>query len=149
MIFALSDVLYQAIIAAVVTTLLAWMNLRAMKEARRDAMLKDEKLNDIAKTADATYSFQNHAMGLQKKALAVASRALSEGRPENAVLREAADIAEKDYADHMEGQARVDAQMLITAAELKARELIMERDKTESEATKREQERYMPERDEP
>lgn len=132
--FAVSDVLYQAIIAAVVTVLLAWMNLRALSEARKDASLKDEKLAELKKTGDATYAFQNHAMGLQKKALAVASRALSEMKPGDNVLAEAAKIAEQEYRDHIEGQARVDAQMLITAAETRAMNLVMEQQKEKRDA---------------
>lgn len=86
---------------------------------------QDRKLDNQAILAQATYTFQNHAMGLQKKTtmLACQARALAEPTPEN--QREAKD-AEQAYVDHQAGQAKVDAQALIIRAEEQARKVLEE-----------------------
>lgn len=86
---------------------------------------QDRKLDNVAIVAQATYTFQNHAMGLQKKALAIACRSKAE-ITNTAADKKEADNAENDYLEHQRGQAKVDAQALITRAEEQARKVLQE-----------------------
>lgn len=85
--------------------------------------VQDRKLDNAAILGQATYTFQNHAMGLQKKALMVAceAKAKLDPTPEN---QKEAKLAKQDYMDHQSGQAKVDAQALISRAEEQARKVL-------------------------
>lgn len=89
---AMSDLVWQAIIAGIVTLALAWMNLR---------------LGKIAKTAESVHTLVNSAMGSQLKLNAVATQRLAilTGSP---VDVEAANVAEKALKSHESKQATED-----------------------------------------
>lgn len=94
-ILAVSDVVWQAIIAAVVTLALAWMNSR---------------LGKIAKTAEKVHTLVNSAMGSQLKLNAVATRRLAI-LTNSPVDVDAAAVAEKALKEHEAKQATVDAKL--------------------------------------
>jgi hypothetical protein len=109
------NILAQALIAACVTIVLAYMQHRAaikVEEVRvslqRETALAALKLDEIAKVGQATHMLCNSAMMAQKRLLAVSARALASktGTPEDNL---AADVAEKELRDHTAKQAAVDA----------------------------------------
>lgn len=65
------------------------------------------KLEEIAKVADATHLLVNSAMGAQKRLLATTARALAD-RTGNREDIKAAELAEKESADHEAKQVVVD-----------------------------------------
>lgn len=110
-----------ATIGAILTALIAY------RQKSLDAKVSAE-LKEISKDTKATYAFQNHQMGVALKGVAVASRAKAEITKRNGGYNETdlanAEAAEKAYAEHEQGQRRVDAQALITRAEEQARKLL-------------------------
>lgn len=65
------------------------------------------KVDEIAKTGEATHILVNSAMGAQKKLLAVTARALAD-KTGDATDISAADEAERDHAAHTGKQDKVD-----------------------------------------
>jgi hypothetical protein len=70
--------------------------------------VKNDKLDALADTADATHTLVNGQMGVTLKAAAVALRVVADLRKEPGDV-DAAVEAERKYADHMAKQAKVDA----------------------------------------
>ena len=117
-IFAVSDVVWQALIGAVVTVVLAYMQMRtrnAVKDSSTAAgetaanvksalaghtMLIDEKLNDI-------HTLVNSQRGATLLNLAMTARAKAVITNEPADIT-AADAAESEYAHHQRQQRAVD-----------------------------------------
>lgn len=124
----ISDVVWQAIIAGVVTCVLAYIGQRAASKAQEAATrveevratledttkVTDTKLNDIAevttntnKTASEVHTLVNSNMEVQLKISMVALRRLSQltKDPDDIAAFEA---AEKLYKEHIEKQSEVD-----------------------------------------
>jgi hypothetical protein len=133
-IFAVSDVVYQALIAAAATVILAYLQMRtrasvqdaaaeasaasghaagAAREVRRtlqdNTAATDGKLAGLATVAAATHALVNNNMAVQLRLNAVLARRLAEltGDPEDA---RAADLAERLAAEHAAKQDGVDRQ---------------------------------------
>ncbi len=123
---AVSDVVWQAAIGAIVTIVLAWMQQRtkdAVQKAAEEAAAKvnevkvalvdttamtDEKLDSIVKTGTAIHTLVNSAMGEQKRLLAVTSRAKAD-LTRDPVDIVAAEVAEQSHREHVKKQSRLDA----------------------------------------
>jgi hypothetical protein len=119
---AVSDVVYQAIIAAVVVLVPAYFAHRAAERAKVAAVKVDEvkqdlqstdakqdaKLDEITKTGDAIHTLVNSAMGQQLKVAAVALRRIADitKHPDDAA---AAELAEKGLREHEVKQQVVDS----------------------------------------
>jgi nitrogen fixation/metabolism regulation signal transduction histidine kinase len=121
----MSDIVWQALIAAGVTLVLAWMNQRtknavtsaADKAATKVEEVKDtleshneasaDKLAEMAEVGEATHTLVNSAMGAQLRLHAATARALAE-QTHLPAHTAAADLAEKLLAQHEAKQRRVD-----------------------------------------
>jgi hypothetical protein len=109
------DVVWQALIAGVVTVLIGWMQARtksavdeSAKQADAQAAATGAKMDGLAKVADATHTLVNSNFGVQLKISALALHRVAEltGHPDD---KAAAEIAEKAYQEHLAKQAVVDA----------------------------------------
>lgn len=107
--WGISDVVWQALIAAAVTIILAWMQQRAanrvseVKTTLQQSNTRQEgKLDDIHRLVNKPL-----ATALKAVALAYRERAERPGATEGDKV--AADAAERDYREHERKQALVDA----------------------------------------
>jgi Na+-translocating ferredoxin:NAD+ oxidoreductase RnfG subunit len=143
MLFGVSDVVFQALIAGVVTIVLAYMQQKTKKavdsasqnaddashravvkaEEVKQALAKSEdsttqKLNGLAKVAKATHTLVNSNMEIELKDNAELKRWKADrtGLPED--IR-AAELAEAKYRDHQTKQAEVDIQATLDNSGLK------------------------------
>jgi hypothetical protein len=116
----MSDVFWQALIAGIVTVVLATITaMTGLLAARKVEAVKvtlatatsatKAQLDGIADVGHKTHTLVNNAMGVQLKLNAVISRRLAGMTGESADI-EAAKAAESLYAEHMAKQAKVDAQ---------------------------------------
>lgn len=137
LLLAVSDVVWQAIIAAVLAMFMAAMKLHTDRLTRIDNRDTQEKLGEIKIVTKATYAFQNHAMGIVKKALAVSTALRAETTGKAQDIAEAEQAA-KEWADHQVGQAKVDAQVILLAAAEEAKKVLMEASKAIVNPTERE-----------
>lgn len=120
MLFAvISDVVWQALIAGVVTCVLAWMSNRNRTSALKTAdevkqtlvetnLVKNEKLDAIAATADKTHELVNSGALAQYKLGAELSRWKADQTKLPADVA-AAEKAEDLYRVHASKQASVDS----------------------------------------
>jgi hypothetical protein len=129
----MSDVVWQALIGAVATVVLAYLQVRngqkvdaageqnkkasdaaagkaeEVKEALDKHTVKtDQKLDGIAETSDRTHALVNNAMAVQLRLNATTARRLAELTKDQKDV-DAADAAEKLVAVHQERQAASDA----------------------------------------
>lgn len=123
-IIGVGDQVWLAVIA-LIGTIFGGVLTIMLEVIRRRQNEAEKKIDKQVILAEATYTFQNHAMGLQKKALAIACRSKAD------LTRDAVDIAdavnaEREWAEHQKGQAKVDAQALLTRAEEQARKVLQE-----------------------
>lgn len=125
MMFAVSDMIGNALIAGSVTIILAWLQHRWAKQAAakveevRVAMAKTVatvaktgeataiKLNEMAIVGKKTEALCNSAMGTQKHLLAVTARAKAKLTGDAADTADA-DRAEKEYQEHQTKQVIAD-----------------------------------------
>lgn len=131
-ILAVSDVVWQALIALVLAVFMGLMKMHTDKQTRDDAREQRaeaahaaRELKEIKTVGQATYAFQNHAMGIVKKALAVSTRTRADATHDVKDIAEA-EAAEKEWVDHQAGQAKVDAQVVLLEAAERAKEVIRE-----------------------
>jgi hypothetical protein len=123
----MSDVTWQALIAAVVTVVLAYMQKRGQTAAKESAdaaaqhadevkaALKKSteantgKLDGIAKEVNSTHVLVNSARGQLLKLYATAARSLADRTQDPKNIQAAVD-AEHELAEHVSRQAAMDAQ---------------------------------------
>jgi hypothetical protein len=122
---AISDVLWQALIAAVVTLVLGWMQMRtknAVVTSAENAAVKVEtvknvlaavdtrtsqKLEDLADVTNATHTLVNSNMGVQLQLNATLARRVAE-LTKSPLDAEVADKADRMLSDHQSRQSIVD-----------------------------------------
>ena len=121
MLFAVSDVVWQALIAAVVAIYLEWSRRKTAEKVQEVANKQEKaeekndkttaavvgKLNDMAEVGTATHALCNSGMRAQKQLLATAARALA-SRSGNTEDEEAAAEAERDLREHDKKQRKTD-----------------------------------------
>lgn len=97
-ILAVGDVVWQALIAAGLAIVMAWMGRR-----------NEKKLDVITKTGDAVHTLVNSNFGVQLNIAAIALRRVADLTKEPSDIK-AANIADKALADHESRQAVVDSE---------------------------------------
>lgn len=108
MLFAeMSDVTWQAIIAAVVTIVLAYLQQRNKNAAAADTAKVEAKVEEVSKIAVSTHAVVNGKMALQLQRNATVTRRLATLTKEPADII-AAELAEKLYHEHMAKQTLAD-----------------------------------------
>lgn len=105
--FAISDVIWQAIIAGVVTIVLSIMSNRTKTAVQSSSDVAVEKLDGIAKTGEKTHTLVNSNMGAQLKLGAELARWKADREPTQQ-NKDAADLAEQRLKEHEGKQAIVD-----------------------------------------
>jgi hypothetical protein len=132
MLLAVSDIVWQALIAAGVTVVLAWIGRRAQIAATSAETKTEEvkttlkatnaevgdKLDGIAKVGEATHVLVNNNMAIQLRLNAVLARRLADAPGATPADRAAADAADRLLAEHLAKQDRVDATALTNARPL-------------------------------
>ncbi len=126
MLFAVSDVVWQALIAAVVTIILAVMQRRTQNMVQRTAddasakvdqvkadlntstAEKNAKLDNLTQLSEKTHALVNSAMGAQLRLTAETARAKAEVT-KDPIDMVAAGTAERLYKEHQVKQAKADA----------------------------------------
>lgn len=107
-------VVWQAIIAGIVTIVIAWIGQRASNQVEqvrvdlsKTTAIVDKKLDDIADTSDKTHELVNSASLVQLRLYSVAARRIAVLTKDPADLK-AADQAEALYIEHEKKQRKVD-----------------------------------------
>jgi hypothetical protein len=133
MLLAVSDVVWQALIGAIVTIVLAWMQQRTKKAVettgKKAAEKADEvagkvaevavtlgnntttteaKLSEIAKVGEMTHDLCNSGMLEQKRLVAVSARGKADVTHDRADIK-AAEAAEEIYEEHKSKQKVIDS----------------------------------------
>lgn len=106
-ILAIGDVVWQAIIAAIVTLVLAWMNNRTKDAVIGVGILAINNKEDTDKKLDIIHALGNSQMGAQKRLLATTARAKAHITKDEIDIK-AADNAEKELTAHEARQAVAD-----------------------------------------
>lgn len=111
----MSDVVWQALIAGVVTLILAWMQHRASQKVEqvretleKNTIRQDDKLDGIAKVGEDTHDLCNSAMLEQKHLYMIKCKeaAIESGKESD---RKEAERAEEVYLKHKAKQEQMDA----------------------------------------
>lgn len=104
---AVSDVVWQAIIAAVVTLALAYMNQRTKNAVVEAAVSANNYKKDTDDQLKVIHALGNSQMGAQKRLLAVTARAKAHITNDPIDVK-AAEAAETELASHEVRQASAD-----------------------------------------
>ncbi len=114
MIFAVSDVVWQSIIAAICTIILGYFQYRAaqkVKEVKRDLDVHNEAvgghMEEMARVGRSTHALVNSAMAAQLRLAAMKARALADVQPTKDNIRDA-ELAETLLVEHIRKQEVAD-----------------------------------------
>lgn len=121
MLFAVSDVVWQALIGAAVTLVLARMAQRAARKVEEvkttlseTTKETDKKLDSIARVGEMTHDLCNSAMLEQKRMHMVKCEAAAQETPSAVNIAEAR-VAKETYDEHKSKQEQMDAKSKVGA----------------------------------